>query len=216
MGDEYPGKYYTLPATSDNKGLASAAKLFCNDTGCQKGCNSASSVNKCSNGVYISSPSKYCVGGPEVDNEDSSIWVEEYATSATASKRCTVADALEVDISYVGPADDKCFQYTSELYAQFTSDAKGTYSIKYECDVNCTGCTVNQTDYTLGDCTDDLFVFQMGKNLDKCGGDPSGGKKKNSGAVAGAAIGAILGVACIGFIYFKFIRRRTSEYSPIS
>lgn len=217
MGDEYPGLYYTLPATSDNKGLASAAKLYCGDADCKNCPLSVSSINTCSNGVYISSPSKYCVGGSVVGSKDNSIWVEEYTTRANASKTCDVADALKVEISHVGPADGKCFNYTSMSYAQFTRDANGTYAIKYDCDVNCTSCTVDQADYKLGSCTDYFFVFQMGKDLDTCSGAPGGGKKKkSSGAVAGAAIGAILLVACIGFIYFKFIRRRTSEYAPIS
>ena len=221
MGDEYPGFYYVLPA--DGTKLKSKAQFICDTADCKNCQYEVSALNKCSKSALVSTVDKPCVGASEIDDDDSTIWVEEFDTPEGAATTCSVASALQIVISNVAPADGKCVKYgdTAEEghFAMFkANDDKKTYTVRYDCSTDeCKECTVSNDKYTMGSCTDDVFVFKAGKNLDECGGSPSTGKsKKNGGVVAGAAIGAILVVACLGFIYFKFIRRRTSEYSPIS
>lgn len=213
-------------------GKVSEGRLYCDDANCKR-CEYILTNNKldsCVDGdagesTRLSENDETCVGGESAKASD--VWILNYTPFEQSQESCNKEAAVTIDLLRLGPADGKCHSYFWQNSTQYgyVVAAGDKYNISYNCDIGClTSCDYSNATYTLGYCVNDQLPYSLslvlGSEVKSCGGAaPSGkgkSKKGKAGAVAGATIGAILGIALIGFVYFRFIRRRTSEYTPIS
>jgi len=221
--------YYTLTVNSKNQATGT---LFCNTTQCNdadcisfKDISTGVCVNDPSSQSYrLTAESQTCLGGADAD--PNVIYVVEYQPPDSQQvQSCAAADAAVINLLYLTTPDSICHPYTLNYNVDYVKIAPiaGKYNIYFGCNAGCTTCDVSVQGYSLGGCITQqpgvAYKFVQGSSINSCTPPtPAPAKKKgvNGAAIAGAVIGAVVILAGGAFIYFKYIRRRSAEYTPIS
>jgi hypothetical protein len=138
------------------------------------------------------------------------------------SNTCQFNDTDEI-ITNLGPADGRC-QVVNGMYVKVESNDDNTYSLWWNCNPYCAGCTFTKFNMTFDTCLTRPQLGWLGSvlikptnRLSNCGPQPESARGLSTGAIVGIVIGSVIAVlGLIGLGLWLAKRHRRQAYEPIN